>query len=74
MVSRIRVLIRVKRNRENTLEICMIKLVDIDVLQMLHSVGDNWLAIMILSLVLAPWGAMALIAYALSLLKNKERK
>jgi len=52
----------------------MIKLVDIDVLQMLHSVGDNWLAIMILSLVLAPWGAMALIAYALSLLKNKERK
>ncbi len=52
----------------------MIKPIDIDVVQILHLVGDTWLVIVILSLVLAPWGAMAIVAYTLSLLKNKDRK
>lgn len=43
-------------------------------LQVAQVLGDNLLTITILSLVLAPWGAMAIIAYALSLLKGQERR
>lgn len=43
-------------------------------LQIAQILGDNILVISILSLVLAPWGAMAIVAYALSLLKSQGRR